>query len=72
MLENTLSETHITIKATTARTIPAIAKPFGFLKTPTKENIAPKSQIIHPKIGITPAKTEIKASMNPAIPILFP
>ena len=52
-------------------TKPAIASPFGILNTPTKDNIRPNNHIIHPRTGIHPINTAIKARMNPATPMPF-
>ena len=50
---------------------PAIDKPFGFLNTPTKENISPKSQRITFATGTQQNTRPISANTKPAVPILL-
>ena len=50
---------------------PAIAIPLGLLNKPMKENRAPKNQINQPTPGTQLKIAEIKAKINPAVPIPF-
>ena len=52
-------------------TKPAIANPFGFLKTPTKDRIRPKTHMIHPNTGTQPKNNAIRDSTKPAVPTPF-
>lgn len=50
-------------------TSPAIAKPLGLEKSPTKDRTKPKTQRIQPMMGIHPRNKAINDSTKPAIPI---
>lgn len=50
---------------------PAIARPLGLLKIPTRDKIIPINHSIHPTIGTQQNMRPSNASTNPAVPIPF-